>query len=201
MKAGLSFASEKFTWRYSCSWVSCVETWKDRVALMWSMWNPQLNPHNPGANLIWIRSNRLWHERTASHTLTEQNLLATLIWGCFYIIINLYLCSHISQPDHMDNRWACEKSSGPTGKYGALVDPGNSWERNRAEISHFLTLISPFIYFIFLIHVTDFINFSPASNINVIFNYYQTKRHHRISNTQVYLLFSHLILWPWVLFS
>lgn len=88
-----------------------VETWKDGAALMWSMWNPQLNPNNPGVNPTWARSNRPRLERTASHTLAEQNvLLATLIWACFNIVLNLHLYSHISQPDHMDNRWACKKN-------------------------------------------------------------------------------------------
>lgn len=68
MKAALSIASERFTWRYTCNWVSQVggwmETWKDRAALMWSMWNSKLNPNNPGVNPTWIRSNRLRHERT-----------------------------------------------------------------------------------------------------------------------------------------
>lgn len=50
-----------------------METWKDRAALMWSMWNPQLNPNNPGVNPTWIRSNRLRHERTAHPSWAKRS--------------------------------------------------------------------------------------------------------------------------------
>lgn len=158
-------AAESLGWGWA-------ETWKDSVALMGSIWNPQLNPNNPGANQTWIRSNTLRHRRTASHTLTEQNILATLIWGCCNILIlyeQIYLYSHLSQHGH---RWACENGIGPTGKYGALVHLGNSWGRNKAEISHVVTLISPFIYF----HLPDSCCshhklFPCIKHLNFIFNY------------------------------